>query len=153
MSEDDNRENSKEDITRTNVQLLLGIAAEYIEEQKYEEAEKILREATISEINDKHLWAILGRVYMELKKFDESEAALRRAVLLDLMFAGAWFDLGIVLLHKHQFNEAEAAFDQYDWLKPEEGKKRTRALLRDAQKRYLENSEFAPLLDKIFGKV
>lgn len=152
MPKDVNVDNSENERKRAQKDILLATAWELIFEKKYNNAEKTLKEATDLDMNDKFLWAILGKVYTELEEYAKAVKAYQKSVTIDLWFASAWFRLGLVLLQEKKFDEAQAAFDQYNWLTPEYGEKQTRYLVMDAQKKEIDKSNLKPLLDQMFGK-
>ncbi len=84
----------------------------YLEAQRYDAAEKLVKNA-IEEIDDAaHLWHLLGLVYHKQSKFVEAVSAFRQAIKINPTFIEASLNLAVTLCDLSQYEEAFQIFEE-----------------------------------------
>ena len=88
--------------------------ATLIEQERYTQAEVVLRQALAHTPDDASLWFHLGRLlHKHLGRYEEAEATYRQAIELDAKDATPWNGLGNLLHYRlARYDEAETAYRQ-----------------------------------------
>lgn len=92
----------------SDAQLRSGAA--FLEQERYEDAEKALRQAIAYNENDSVPWYALGQTMYFTKRLDEAKKCYERSLKLDPSCAPAWNMLGAVLFAQDDQNGALAAY-------------------------------------------
>lgn len=71
----------------------LGKARALVIEDRYPEAEEVLRETLVADPENAMAYDLLGSVLSELGRFDEARACFERTVAIAPMLAGSYYDL------------------------------------------------------------
>ena len=71
----------------------LGKARALVIEDRYPEAEQVLRETLVADPENAMAYDLLGSVLSELGRFDEARACFERTVAIAPMLAGSYYDL------------------------------------------------------------
>lgn len=84
----------------------------YLEAQRYDAAEKLVKNA-IEEIDDAaHLWHLLGLVFHKQSKFVEAVGAFRHAIKINPAFIEASLNLAVTLCDLSHYEEAFQIFEE-----------------------------------------
>ncbi len=80
----------------------------YVDQNKYDEAEKIFRKA--SEMGHLPSYNELGRLYVKQNKYDQAEEIFRKALEIDADALPIYNELGCLYVKQNKFDEAEKIF-------------------------------------------
>ena len=90
-------------------------------QQRYAEAEPLLRDSLRVKPGNADIWYNLGFVYDKLREPAKAADAFREAVALDRKLDRAWYGLGLALAAQGKHEEAAQALEQAALLKPMNG--------------------------------
>ncbi|MDX2304663.1 MAG: tetratricopeptide repeat protein [Microscillaceae bacterium] len=89
-----------------------------IQQQKYTEAEKILKNALSTDPTQVELLALLAEVYLQLDRLEEALNLIRSALSISPDFEHLYFIQARVLINQDQYDEAERVIQHYISLVP-----------------------------------
>jgi tetratricopeptide (TPR) repeat protein len=101
-----------------NVPTLANLATIQIERNRFEDAEKHIKQAVALAPEDAYSWLVLGQLKFRQEKYDEALDALSRAAKLDPQDAQVQNYLGITLSQKGMRGPAETALRKAIQLEP-----------------------------------
>lgn len=95
----------------------------YLEQAKYEDAQRVLEQAIKVNAKNPYAWNALGLTQRQLGQFDKAKNAYQQALLLDPLYARAHFNLGVLadlylddlplaLAHYQRYQTLQAAPDK-----------------------------------------
>ena len=93
-------------------------AKKLIREQKFEEAETVLKKALDISDQDSMIFKYLGKIYEQRGKFQQAEEYYRRSTKLNPNDKEIWLRLGMTLLNSQKLDEAISAFEKGDKITP-----------------------------------
>ena len=93
-------------------------AKKLIREQKFEEAENVLKKALDISDQDSMIFKYLGKIYEQKGKFQQAEEYYRRSTKLNPNDKEIWLRLGMTLLNSQKLDEAISAFEKGDKITP-----------------------------------
>jgi len=91
-----------------------------IEQQKYSEAQQILKEVLSSDPNDVHVLALLSEVNLQLGKIEDADIAINSAIGISPDIAHLYFIKARVLIQKEKYDDAEKHLYQAIEIEPSE---------------------------------
>ena len=83
-----------------DVELLRGEVNQLLQDEKYAEAEQLLKSLTDRDPSNESVWFVLGVTYEKLNKVPEQEAAYKKAIELKPDYYDALFNLGASFYNK-----------------------------------------------------
>ncbi len=98
-----------------DVELLRGEVNQLLQDEKFVEAEQLLKSLTESEPKNESVWFVLGVTYEKLGRAADQEAAYKRAVELKPDYYDALFNLGAAY-----YNKGVAVLKECDKIPPRE---------------------------------
>jgi tetratricopeptide (TPR) repeat protein len=98
-----------------DVELLRGEVNQLLQDEKYAEAEQLLKSLTDRDPSNESVWFVLGVTYEKLNKVPEQEAAYKKAIELKPDYYDALFNLGASF-----YNKGVAVLKECDKIPPRE---------------------------------